>query len=267
MAHDEIGAHARDELGITEVADREPLQAAWTSAVAFTAGAIWPVLAVALADIDPGRGRRGRDAGRARGARRARRRARRRATGRAATRTLVLSSAALLDQLRHRARRRQHRLRRDASRQAAQSMRRSSVAVALPVAHVLRGGMRDLVGPTHRSRCTFAGTPSAIAPLGTSMPLGHERARAHECAGADDGAVQHDGAGSDERAVLDDAAFEVREVTDRAVVADRGLELRVQCRPRRPGSTCARRSRCGSGRRATPPAARSSNPRRPRRCR
>jgi VIT1/CCC1 family predicted Fe2+/Mn2+ transporter len=49
MAHDELGAHARDELGITEVSTARPWQAAWTSAAAFTAGAIVPVLAVSLA--------------------------------------------------------------------------------------------------------------------------------------------------------------------------------------------------------------------------
>jgi VIT1/CCC1 family predicted Fe2+/Mn2+ transporter len=46
MAKDELGAHARDELGITELAQARPTQAAWTSAMSFTAGAIWPVLAV-----------------------------------------------------------------------------------------------------------------------------------------------------------------------------------------------------------------------------
>jgi VIT1/CCC1 family predicted Fe2+/Mn2+ transporter len=48
MAHDELGAHARDELGITEVSTARPFQAAWTSAAAFTSGAIVPVLAVSL---------------------------------------------------------------------------------------------------------------------------------------------------------------------------------------------------------------------------
>jgi VIT1/CCC1 family predicted Fe2+/Mn2+ transporter len=48
MAHDELGAHARDELGITEVSTARPFQAAWTSALAFTSGAIVPVLAVSL---------------------------------------------------------------------------------------------------------------------------------------------------------------------------------------------------------------------------
>ena len=38
MAHDELGAHMRDELGITEIATARPFQAAGTSAVAFTAG-------------------------------------------------------------------------------------------------------------------------------------------------------------------------------------------------------------------------------------
>ena len=51
MAHDELGAHMRDELGITEVAIARPFQAACTSAVAFTVGALLPLLAVTLAPI------------------------------------------------------------------------------------------------------------------------------------------------------------------------------------------------------------------------
>lgn len=43
MAHDALGAHARDELGITEVATARPLQAAWTSAAAFSVGAALPL--------------------------------------------------------------------------------------------------------------------------------------------------------------------------------------------------------------------------------
>jgi VIT1/CCC1 family predicted Fe2+/Mn2+ transporter len=48
MAHDELGAHMRDELGITEIAQARPIQAAWTSALAFTTGAIFPFLAISL---------------------------------------------------------------------------------------------------------------------------------------------------------------------------------------------------------------------------
>src|SRR6478609_8376299 len=51
MAHDELGAHMRDELGITEVAIARPLQAASTSAAAFTVGAILPFAAVTLAPV------------------------------------------------------------------------------------------------------------------------------------------------------------------------------------------------------------------------
>jgi vacuolar iron transporter family protein len=51
MAHDELGAHARDELGITEQSTARPFQAAWTSALSFTAGAIVPVLAITLSPI------------------------------------------------------------------------------------------------------------------------------------------------------------------------------------------------------------------------
>jgi len=49
MAHDALGAHARDELGISEASTARPLQAALTSALTFTAGAAAPLLAVALA--------------------------------------------------------------------------------------------------------------------------------------------------------------------------------------------------------------------------
>jgi VIT1/CCC1 family predicted Fe2+/Mn2+ transporter len=49
MAADELGAHARDELGITEVSTARPFQAAWTSALSFTVGALLPVVAAWLA--------------------------------------------------------------------------------------------------------------------------------------------------------------------------------------------------------------------------
>ncbi len=48
-AHDALGAHARDELGITEELRARPLQAAMASAGAFTCGAALPVLTALLA--------------------------------------------------------------------------------------------------------------------------------------------------------------------------------------------------------------------------
>ena len=45
---DALGAHARDELGIGQEHRARPLQAAWASAVAFSAGAALPVLTVAV---------------------------------------------------------------------------------------------------------------------------------------------------------------------------------------------------------------------------
>ena len=48
MAHDAVGAHARDELGISEIMTARPLQAALTSATAFVLGSLVPVLAVTL---------------------------------------------------------------------------------------------------------------------------------------------------------------------------------------------------------------------------
>src|SRR5262245_41038469 len=48
MAHDALGAHARDELGLLELTRARPLQAAAASAAAFAVGALVPlVLAVA----------------------------------------------------------------------------------------------------------------------------------------------------------------------------------------------------------------------------
>jgi VIT1/CCC1 family predicted Fe2+/Mn2+ transporter len=47
MAHDALGAHARDELGITDLSIARPLQAAAASAASFAAGAVLP-LAVAV---------------------------------------------------------------------------------------------------------------------------------------------------------------------------------------------------------------------------
>ena len=48
MAHDALGAHARDELGISETFSARPVQAALTSAASFAIGAAMPLLAVAL---------------------------------------------------------------------------------------------------------------------------------------------------------------------------------------------------------------------------
>jgi vacuolar iron transporter family protein len=45
---DALAAHARDELGLGEDRLARPLQAAWASALSFSAGAVLPVLAVAL---------------------------------------------------------------------------------------------------------------------------------------------------------------------------------------------------------------------------
>jgi len=50
-AHDGLGAHARDELGIHEMTRARPIQAAGASAVAFAVGATPPVLLAALLPI------------------------------------------------------------------------------------------------------------------------------------------------------------------------------------------------------------------------
>jgi vacuolar iron transporter family protein len=48
MAHDALGAHARDELGITDIFSARPLEAALTSALTFSVGAAIPLLVVLL---------------------------------------------------------------------------------------------------------------------------------------------------------------------------------------------------------------------------
>ena len=46
MAHDALGAHARDELGITAIVSARPVQAALASAASFAVGAALPLLTV-----------------------------------------------------------------------------------------------------------------------------------------------------------------------------------------------------------------------------
>jgi VIT1/CCC1 family predicted Fe2+/Mn2+ transporter len=48
MAHDALGSHARDELGISEALRARPLQAAVASAASFAMGAAVPLVTVAL---------------------------------------------------------------------------------------------------------------------------------------------------------------------------------------------------------------------------
>ncbi|PTM44255.1 VIT1/CCC1 transporter family protein [Phreatobacter oligotrophus] len=49
MAKDALGAHARDELGITDTATARPVQAALTSAATFSVGAVLPLLVALVA--------------------------------------------------------------------------------------------------------------------------------------------------------------------------------------------------------------------------
>lgn len=48
MAHDALGAHARDELGISEALTARPIQAALASAASFAVGAAFPVAVTML---------------------------------------------------------------------------------------------------------------------------------------------------------------------------------------------------------------------------
>jgi VIT1/CCC1 family predicted Fe2+/Mn2+ transporter len=49
MSHDALGAHARDELGISEVHAARPVQAAFASAGTFSVGAALPLIVAAFA--------------------------------------------------------------------------------------------------------------------------------------------------------------------------------------------------------------------------
>ena len=51
MAHDALGAHARDELGISKTLRPRPIQAALSSAGSFAIGALMPLLVTAVAPV------------------------------------------------------------------------------------------------------------------------------------------------------------------------------------------------------------------------
>ena len=51
MKHDAIGAHARDELGISDTMNARPIQAALSSAASFAAGAALPLTVTALVPV------------------------------------------------------------------------------------------------------------------------------------------------------------------------------------------------------------------------
>lgn len=51
MSHDALGAHARDELGISETLSARPIQAALASAGTFSVGAVLPLLVVLVAPL------------------------------------------------------------------------------------------------------------------------------------------------------------------------------------------------------------------------
>jgi vacuolar iron transporter family protein len=51
MAHDALAAHARDELGLSEIHRARPVQAAIASATSFAAGAVLPIILAALAPV------------------------------------------------------------------------------------------------------------------------------------------------------------------------------------------------------------------------
>jgi VIT1/CCC1 family predicted Fe2+/Mn2+ transporter len=52
MSKDALAAHARDELGITEISRPRPIQAAWASAASFGAGGLIPIATALLASAE-----------------------------------------------------------------------------------------------------------------------------------------------------------------------------------------------------------------------
>jgi VIT1/CCC1 family predicted Fe2+/Mn2+ transporter len=52
MEHDALGAHAKDELGLSEIHTARPMQAAFASAASFVSGAAIPVLLVVLLPME-----------------------------------------------------------------------------------------------------------------------------------------------------------------------------------------------------------------------
>jgi len=53
MTHDALGAHARDELGLSAAFEARPVQAALASAASFAVGAVLPMAIVVLAPAGP----------------------------------------------------------------------------------------------------------------------------------------------------------------------------------------------------------------------
>jgi len=51
MAHDALGAHARDELGISDTLRARPIQAALASAASFAVGAALPLLVAVVTPV------------------------------------------------------------------------------------------------------------------------------------------------------------------------------------------------------------------------
>jgi VIT1/CCC1 family predicted Fe2+/Mn2+ transporter len=52
MKHDALGAHARDELGLTDLSIARPLQAAGASAASFACGALLPLVVTAIVAVE-----------------------------------------------------------------------------------------------------------------------------------------------------------------------------------------------------------------------
>lgn len=52
MAHDALAAHARDELGLSEIHTARPVQAAMTSALTFSLGAALPLMLAMFSSVD-----------------------------------------------------------------------------------------------------------------------------------------------------------------------------------------------------------------------
>ncbi|AMW78485.1 hypothetical protein AMD27_06015 [Acinetobacter sp. TGL-Y2] len=52
MDHDALQAHARDEIGINEMTSAKPILAAWSSALSFSLGAFFPLMAILFSSAE-----------------------------------------------------------------------------------------------------------------------------------------------------------------------------------------------------------------------
>src|SRR5262249_29548923 len=114
---------------------------------------------------------------------------------------------------------------RSTTSRAAESLEAAELLpVSLPVVDVAGRVAGDVDG-VGRTLTHPSGDADGDGAGGDGHAVRDQRPRAGQRTGTHARAVQHDGPGADEGTVLDDAALEMGEVPDDAVVADEGVEL------------------------------------------